>query len=59
MQHQFEQFYKVYGQQESINEERDQCNVEVLFKRNVEEIRNEKIERLYGELREIEQGDLR
>ncbi len=50
---------KVYGQQESINEESDQCNVEVLFKENVEEKKNEQIERLYGELREIEQEDLR
>jgi hypothetical protein len=50
---------KIYGQQESINEESDQCNVEVLFKENVEEKKNEQIERLYGELREIEQGGLR
>jgi len=50
---------KVYGHQGSTNKESDQCNVEVLFKENVEENKNEQIERLYGELREIEQGDIR
>jgi hypothetical protein len=50
---------KVYGPEESANKESDRCNVKVLFKENDEEKKNEQIERLYGELREIERGDLR
>ncbi len=52
---------KIYGEKEKLNKEvSDVCKVEVLFRKEDKEIENasDQIERMYSELREIEQRDV-
>lgn len=53
---------KIYGEEEKqINEESDGCNVKVLFAKKDKEKENasERIERVFEELRDLEQRDIR
>ena len=52
---------RIYGEKKKLNKEvSDMCDVEVLFRKKDKEIENasDQIERMYSELRELEQGDV-